>query len=120
MYVDFDIHATMCIRLLFSQLLDLPHECRSKPLLWKALLRLSRKSGLHPTCFNLSRLEKVGQQMAGGGFGDIWRGLVDGQTVAVKSIRIFLEEDVQTASKVRVDPTFSALLNFSRNSVVKL
>ncbi|KAF7345070.1 Protein kinase domain-containing protein [Mycena venus] len=84
---------------LIQDLLDLSYQSSYKPLLWKALLRLSRKSGLHPTCFTLSRVEKVGQQMAGGGFGDIWRGLVDGQTVAVKSIRIFLEEDVQTALK---------------------
>lgn len=31
---------------------------------------------------------------------------MDGQTVAVKSIRIFLEEDVETALKVRADPKF--------------
>ncbi|KAJ7895485.1 kinase-like domain-containing protein [Mycena olivaceomarginata] len=45
------------------------------------LCRLSRVSGLHPRCFALTKVEKVGQQMAGGGFGDIWKGLVGGQTM---------------------------------------
>ncbi|KAJ7794346.1 kinase-like domain-containing protein, partial [Mycena olivaceomarginata] len=36
----------------------------------KTLLKLSRKCGLHPTCFALSELKKMGHQIAGGGFGD--------------------------------------------------
>ncbi|KAJ7139289.1 kinase-like domain-containing protein [Mycena epipterygia] len=81
------------------QLLDMTYESTSIPMLSKALLRLSRESGLHPTCFILSGLEKVGQQVAGGGFGDIWKGLVGGQTVAVKSMRIFQDVDVKAALK---------------------
>ncbi|KAJ7794222.1 kinase-like domain-containing protein, partial [Mycena leptocephala] len=42
----------------------------------KALLRISRESGLHPRCCALSGLQKIGQQVTGGGFGDIWQGLV--------------------------------------------
>jgi hypothetical protein len=84
------------------QLLDSSHELRSRPLISKALLRLSGECGLHPTCFTLFGLKKVGQQVAGGGFGDIWKGLVGGQTVAVKSMRQFMDDDVRVSLKVRV------------------
>jgi hypothetical protein len=47
-------------------------------------------------------LEKVGQQVAGGGFGDIWKGLVGGEIVAVKSMRIFLDDDLRASIKVRL------------------
>ncbi|KAJ7824652.1 kinase-like domain-containing protein [Mycena leptocephala] len=65
----------------------------------KALLRLSRASGLHPTCFTLSGLEKVGQQVAAGAFGDIFKGLVENQCVSVKVMRLFKDADVQAALK---------------------
>lgn len=57
-------------------------------------------SGLHPTCCVLSGLEKVGNQVAAGGFGDIWKSSVGGQTVAVKSMRLFRDADVKSALKV--------------------
>ncbi|KAJ7139287.1 kinase-like domain-containing protein, partial [Mycena epipterygia] len=81
------------------QLLDFACDSISRPLLSKALLRLSRASGLHPTCFVISGLEKVGHQVAGGGFGDVWKSVVDGQTVAVKGMRIFQNVDVKIALK---------------------
>jgi hypothetical protein len=45
-------------------------------------------------------LEKIGQQVAGGAFGDIWKGLVGVQTVAVKSMRQFKEDDIKASLKV--------------------
>ncbi|KAJ7139274.1 kinase-like domain-containing protein [Mycena epipterygia] len=81
------------------QLLDMAYESTSRAMLSKALLRLSRESGLHPTCFVLSGLEKVGHQVAGGGFGDVWKSLVGGRTVAVKSMRIFQDADIKEALK---------------------
>ncbi|KAJ7088671.1 kinase-like domain-containing protein, partial [Mycena epipterygia] len=51
-----------------------------RPFLIKALLRLSRSSALHPRCFALSGLQKVGHQVAAGGFGDIWKGLIHGKS----------------------------------------
>jgi serine/threonine protein kinase len=38
--------------------------------------------------------------VAGGGFGDICKGLVGGQTVAVKSMRQFMDDDVKASLKV--------------------
>ncbi|KAF7354929.1 Protein kinase domain-containing protein [Mycena sanguinolenta] len=81
------------------QLLDSFHESTSRALLSKALLRLSGKCELHPTCFTLTGLEKMGRQVAGGGFGDIWKGSVGGQTVAIKSMRQFKDDDVKASMK---------------------
>ncbi|KAJ7785401.1 kinase-like domain-containing protein, partial [Mycena olivaceomarginata] len=54
----------------------------------RALWRLSRDTGLHPRCFALTGLQKIGQQVVGGGFSDIWKGLVQGQTVYVKMMLV--------------------------------
>ncbi|KAJ6598287.1 kinase-like domain-containing protein [Mycena vulgaris] len=70
----------------------------ARPFLFKALLRLSRASGLHPKCFPLLGLEK-GQQVAGGGFSDICKGFVSGQSVAVKIMRLFQDRDVEAMVK---------------------
>ncbi|KAJ7076301.1 kinase-like domain-containing protein [Mycena epipterygia] len=89
-----------------QQLLDLlqdllDHDSLSvvRPLLFKALLRLSRASGLHPICFPLTGVQKVGQQVAAGGFGDIWKGLLRGQSVSVKVMRLFEDSDVAAVLK---------------------
>ncbi|KAJ7267303.1 kinase-like domain-containing protein [Mycena rebaudengoi] len=71
----------------------------SRPSLFKALIRLSRASGLHPRCFPLTGLKRVGKQVAAGGFGDIWKGLVGGQHVSVKVMRIFEQDDIEVAIK---------------------
>ncbi|KAJ7489301.1 hypothetical protein FB451DRAFT_686485 [Mycena latifolia] len=84
---------------LLQDLLDYDGFSPVRPLLFKALLRLSRASGLHPTCFPLSGLHKVGHQVAAGGFGDIWRGSVGGQSVAIKIMRLFRDADVKTMMK---------------------
>jgi hypothetical protein len=42
--------------------------------------------------------------VAAGGFGDIWKGLVCGQTVAVKMMRIFQDSPVKAILKVFMLP----------------
>ncbi|KAJ7040995.1 kinase-like domain-containing protein [Mycena alexandri] len=84
---------------LLQELLDLDSFHVIKPSICKALMRLSQLSGLHPRCFPITGLQKIGQQVAGGGFGDIWKGLVSGQTVSVKIMRVFQEEDVAAVLK---------------------
>ncbi|KAJ6618142.1 kinase-like domain-containing protein [Mycena sp. CBHHK59/15] len=84
---------------LIQDLLDLEPSLGHRNLLFKALIRLSRASGLHPRCFAVSGLQKVGQQVAGGAFGDIWKGLVRGQSVSVKIMRVFQEDDVKAVLK---------------------
>jgi hypothetical protein len=88
------------------QLLDSLPESSARPRLSKALERLSRASGLHPTCFPLlTGLVKVGHQIAAGGFGDIWKGLLGGQKVSVKIMRLFRDADIKDALQVKRVPT---------------
>ncbi|KAJ7622888.1 kinase-like domain-containing protein [Mycena polygramma] len=61
--------------------------------LFKALLRLSRDSELSPRCFTLTGLQR-GRLVAGGSFGDVYKGLLEGQSIAVKMMRVFEESDV--------------------------
>ncbi|KAJ7065053.1 kinase-like domain-containing protein, partial [Mycena amicta] len=80
---------------LIQEMLDLFPDSTERPVLSKALLRLSRASGRLPTCFPLSGLQKVGKQVAAGGFGDIWKGLIRGQSVSVKIMRLFRDSDIR-------------------------
>ncbi|KAK7026375.1 kinase domain-containing protein [Favolaschia claudopus] len=84
---------------LLQDLLDLEVFSVIRPLLFKAMWRLSRASSLYPRCFTLTGLHRVGTQVAGGGYGDIWKGLVRGQSVCVKMLRIFQESDIAMAVK---------------------
>ncbi|KAF7369146.1 Protein kinase domain-containing protein [Mycena venus] len=78
---------------LLQDLLDMDSFSVIKPLIFKALLRLSRESGLHPRCYALPELQKMGRQLAAGAYGDIWQGRVHGQRVSVKMMRIFQDSD---------------------------
>ncbi|KAF8186928.1 kinase-like domain-containing protein, partial [Mycena galopus ATCC 62051] len=80
-----------------EQLLDSFPESPARSRLSKALERLSRVSGLHPTCFPLTGLQRVGKQIAAGAFSDIWLGLVRGQSVSVKIMRLFRDADMKYA-----------------------
>ncbi|KAJ7036274.1 kinase-like domain-containing protein [Mycena alexandri] len=65
----------------------------------EALLQLSRASQLHPVCFNLPDLQMIGRPVARGGFADIWKGLVRGQTVCVKAMILFQRSDRRTVEQ---------------------
>jgi hypothetical protein len=99
-----DVSTSLSIKSSFhpndDQFLDFGSFSVVKPLICKALLRLSHASGLHPRCFALPELQKVGDQIAAGGFGDIWKGLVRGQSVCVKVMRLFQNADIQAVLKV--------------------
>lgn len=56
--------------------------------LFEALERLSRDSKLHPRCFTLNGLDR-GTLVTGGIFGDVYKGSLEGQSVAVKMLRVF-------------------------------
>ncbi|KAJ7826994.1 kinase-like domain-containing protein, partial [Mycena olivaceomarginata] len=84
---------------LLQDLLDLFPESSARPRLSKALVRLSRASGLHPTCFSLTDLQIMGPQVAAGAFGDIWKGSVRGQSVSVKIMRLFRDAEVRAAAQ---------------------
>ncbi|KAJ6514519.1 kinase-like domain-containing protein [Mycena vulgaris] len=84
---------------LIQELLDLFPHSTFRPLLYKALLRLSRASELHPACYALPGLQPVGRQVAAGGFGDIWKSVVRGQTVSIKMMRLFRDADIRAVLK---------------------
>ncbi|KAF8186920.1 kinase-like domain-containing protein [Mycena galopus ATCC 62051] len=85
---------------LLQDLLDSFPRSSTRSRLSKALVRLSRASGLHPTCFPLTDLQIMGHQVAAGAFGDIFRGLIRGQVVvSVKIMRIFLDAEVRAAAR---------------------
>ncbi|KAF7360477.1 Protein kinase domain-containing protein [Mycena venus] len=65
----------------------------------KALIRLSCDSKLHPRCLTLPNLDNGGQAVAGGSFGDIYRGFLGGQCVAVKMMRLFQQSDIDALLK---------------------
>jgi hypothetical protein len=48
----------------------------------------------------------MGMQVAAGAFGDIWKGLVERQCVAVKVMRLFQDADVKLALQVCVIAVF--------------
>ncbi|KAF8210766.1 kinase-like domain-containing protein [Mycena galopus ATCC 62051] len=77
---------------LLQDLLDLFPTSEYRPLLSQSLIRLSRASELHPACFPLAGVQANGQLVAGGGSSDIRTGLVLGQIVAVKIMRVFKDE----------------------------
>ncbi|KAJ6460244.1 kinase-like domain-containing protein, partial [Mycena sanguinolenta] len=58
-----------------------------------ALLWLSREYRLYPTCFALRGLEPIECYPIPGSFGDIWKGTISGQVVALKVLRFFQETD---------------------------
>ncbi|KAJ7670949.1 kinase-like domain-containing protein, partial [Mycena rosella] len=60
----------------------------------KALIRLSGQAELHPRCFTLTNLLKEENPVAGGSFGDVYKGKLGCQCVAVKMMRVFGESDI--------------------------
>ncbi|KAJ7730312.1 kinase-like domain-containing protein, partial [Mycena metata] len=65
---------------------------------YKALISLSEESGLLPRCLTISGL-KHGTLAAGGAFADVYKGSLDGQSIAVKMMRVFEDSDIATLLK---------------------
>jgi predicted unusual protein kinase regulating ubiquinone biosynthesis (AarF/ABC1/UbiB family) len=67
----------------------------------KALVKLSKKSALHPDCLVLSDVAtRDNHPVARGTFGDVWRGQISGREVAIKVLRVYQRADVQKLLKV--------------------
>ncbi|KAJ7819527.1 kinase-like domain-containing protein, partial [Mycena leptocephala] len=84
---------------LLQSLLDMDSTLPMRPLLFKALIRLSRASGLHPECLPLGIIPRLGQLVAGGGFGDIYKGVISEHVVAIKIIKVYDYSDKQAVLK---------------------
>ncbi|KAJ7740618.1 kinase-like domain-containing protein [Mycena metata] len=66
--------------------------------LFKALIRLSVESKLYPRCLTLTGLQQE-RLVAGGSFGDVYKGWLCDQSVAIKMMRVFEESDIDALLK---------------------
>jgi len=66
----------------------------------KTLLRLSRSSGLYPECLALKGIEMEAHPVDRGGYGDVYKGVLHGQVIAVKALRIYQTSDIFRLLKV--------------------
>ncbi|KAG6816780.1 hypothetical protein H0H87_003043 [Tephrocybe sp. NHM501043] len=65
-----------------------------------ATQRLSTKSGLYPTCYDLKGVTQDSvEPVTGGGFADIYKGSFRGQAVCLKTIRIYQDSQLQHVLK---------------------
>ncbi|KAJ8077652.1 Rho guanine nucleotide exchange factor [Marasmius tenuissimus] len=72
----------------------IPRQSRST--IFKIMLRLSKKSGMFPRCLKINNVEKLGlYPVAGGGFGDVWKGKIAAEIVCLKVVKVYLASDVQ-------------------------
>ncbi|KAF9254232.1 kinase-like protein [Marasmius fiardii PR-910] len=68
--------------------------------IFKLMIRLSGKSGLHPQCLTIWGVEKLGNDPVGGGaFGDVWQGRIGQQLVCLKVVRAFRRSDIKLILK---------------------
>ncbi|KAG7090171.1 hypothetical protein E1B28_011778 [Marasmius oreades] len=64
--------------------------------IFKMLLHLSKRSGLCPQCLTINNVKKLGEHpVGGGGFGDVWKGMIGEQVVCLKVVKVYLASDVQ-------------------------
>ena len=100
--------------LLWSQRLDFPIDPQHKPRHIKALLKLSRASGIYPECLVLAGIEMDEHPVAQGGFGDVHKGQIHGKQFAVKVLRIYQDTDAVKLRKVTLDWwTFVCVISFT-------
>ncbi|KAF9256329.1 hypothetical protein L218DRAFT_881940 [Marasmius fiardii PR-910] len=79
---------------------NLPSGLRSSIL--TTMLRLSKRSGLYPTCLTIHNVRKLGNHyIAAGGFGEVWKGTIgrSGDFVCLKLVKIYLSSDLEKLSK---------------------
>ncbi|KAL0563397.1 Rho guanine nucleotide exchange factor, partial [Marasmius crinis-equi] len=86
---------------LLQSLSDYPGIPRqSKSTIFKVMLRLSKRSGMYPKCLKINNVERMGSHpLAGGGFGDVWKGRIADEIVCLKVVKVYLMSDVQQLLK---------------------
>ncbi|KAJ7257312.1 kinase-like domain-containing protein, partial [Mycena rebaudengoi] len=85
---------------LFQDLLDYPPlDSLSRPIIWKAMRKLSKRSDRHPRCFAIPDFQLNGPPVTGGGFADIWKCHFQNERVCGKAIRVFEKSDMEALLK---------------------
>ena len=65
------------------------------------LIELSRRSGQYPECHVLKDVQMTGEHaVTRGSVGDIWKGQIQGQVVAIKVLKVYQQSDVAQLMKV--------------------
>jgi len=72
-----------------QQHLNFPVNSIHKPHHVKALIKLSRASKLYPECIILKGVNLQGNPVAGGAYGDVYKGHIEGQILAVKVLKVY-------------------------------
>ncbi|THU88759.1 kinase-like protein, partial [Dendrothele bispora CBS 962.96] len=87
---------------LLQMLYDYPHasDPKVRSNIFSAMIRLSKTSGLYPTCLVLNGVNKIGEHpVSSGGFGEIWKGSIGEQLACLKVVRVYGDSDVQKLLK---------------------
>lgn len=78
---------------------DLPTSFRTQCI--RRMIHLCRKSAQHPECLCISGLQRIGDYaVTSGGYGDVWKGLLRGQCVSVKVLKIYQNSSLRALLKV--------------------
>ncbi|KAK7466334.1 Rho guanine nucleotide exchange factor [Stygiomarasmius scandens] len=73
---------------------------RSRSKICDAMIRLSKRSNLYPSCLAMKDTVKIGDYpVAAGGFGDIWKGSIGGRMACLKVVKLYNESDIQMLLK---------------------
>jgi hypothetical protein len=59
----------------------------------------------------LKGIEIFGDPVAGGGFGDVYKGRLRGQEIAIKVLKVYRESDMDKLLKVTPQPAFLVDVN---------
>jgi hypothetical protein len=86
-----------------KQRLDFPLDPLHKRRHVKALLELSRASGLYPDCLALRGVEMEEFPVVHGGYGDVYKGNWQGKLIAVKVMKMYQTSDIVKLLKVGLD-----------------
>lgn len=74
---------------------------RIRPLIIALLTKLAQRSGLYPESLIVSGVQVGDVAVAGGSFGTVWEGEVNGHAVAVKVLRVFVTSNLKELFKAR-------------------
>ena len=82
------------------------------------MIRLSRSTGLHPKCLTIQNVEMLGSHpVAGGAFGDVWKGTMNERMVCLKVIRVYTASEVGQIIKVCLPPSFHYDQSLAKRSI---
>ena len=92
------------ISIFLSQRLNVSIDPQYKPRHVKALIKLSRLSGMVPECLVLKGIEVIGDAVASGGFGDVYKAKYQRKEIALKVLKVYQTSDMEKLLKVSVNP----------------